>query len=88
MPVYGTLRGDANTIFILTAQAGGEGMRRATPAQIRASLVIADELKRAGVAFVPMPILNDAEELHRDLTRRLDIIEQLVDDDAQPGQEG
>lgn len=36
-------------------------MQKATPAQIRQSLKMAESLKKAGIRFVPMPVLDESE---------------------------
>lgn len=51
-------------------------IKRATPVQMRQCLTIVDELKKAGIAFVPMPIIGDSKELGEELEKRLDIIEK------------
>jgi hypothetical protein len=55
-------------------------MERATPVQMRQCLIIADELKKAGIAFVAMPIIGDAKELNAELERRLDVIEKMSEE--------
>ena len=37
-------------------------MNKSHPVKIRQSLELADALKQAGIAFVPIPIINDEDE--------------------------
>lgn len=48
-------------------------MEKATPVQIRKSLEVVEILKRAGIHFVPIPVLNkgDFKELTTQLLNRL-----------------
>lgn len=50
-------------------------MEKATPVQMRKALEVVEQFKSAGILFMPIPILNDADELYADLMRRLDVIE-------------
>jgi hypothetical protein len=53
-------------------------MKKAKPAEMqKLSLLIADQLKKAGIGFVPIPILNDKDHalLVTMLTDRLEKIE-------------
>lgn len=49
-------------------------MIKASPVDIRRSLEIVDSMEKAGINFVPIPIMNDRdhESLNRILNRRLD----------------
>lgn len=51
---------------------------RASPVQMRKSLEVVDALKRAGVWFVPIPVLDDAEFNERisEMANKLEEIEQ------------
>ena len=51
-------------------------MERATPVEMRRSLELVDQLKKAGIAFVPIPIDDDAKELYILLNNKLDDIEK------------
>ena len=55
-------------------------MERATPVQVRQSLEIAEQLKRAGVRFVPIPVFDDKdwEDLMQELNRRIERIEKSI----------
>ena len=55
-------------------------MQKATPIQMRESLQIVDELKRAGIRFVPMPVVDDADFMDRmiEVTYKLDEIEKIA----------
>jgi len=54
-------------------------MNKATPIEMRKALQVVDALKKAGVLFVPVPILdsNDKDLLLGILEKRLDIIEGM-----------
>ena len=54
-------------------------MQRATPVQIRQSLEVVETLKKAGIRFVPIPVLNeeDFQTLISDLQYRLVKIENF-----------
>lgn len=51
---------------------------RASPVQMRKSLEVVDALKRAGVWFVPIPVLDEAEFNERisEMANKLEEIEQ------------
>jgi hypothetical protein len=53
-------------------------MERASVADIRRGLVVAEAFKNAGIAFVPMPILSeeDKAELAAECERRLAKLEE------------
>lgn len=53
-------------------------MERATPAQSRRSLAIANELAKAGFAFVPVPVLDadDRGKMLQLLSERLERLEK------------
>ena len=53
-------------------------MERATPAQSRRSLEIATELAKAGIAFVPVPVLDqdDRGKMLQLLSERLEQLEK------------
>lgn len=53
-------------------------MHRASPVEIRKSLEIVELLKKAGIAFIPIPILNeeDKNKLVCILQSRLETIER------------
>lgn len=53
-------------------------MNRANPIDMRKSLKVADEFKKAGILFVPMPVLSkkDGDELCRESFRRMGILEK------------
>jgi len=40
-------------------------MKRATPVEMRQSLEIVEELKKAGIRFVAIPVINNAEYMQR-----------------------
>lgn len=52
-------------------------MQRASPVELRKALEVVETLKKAGVLFVPMPVLNkeDHERLIADFKVRLESIE-------------
>ena len=52
-------------------------MERASPVEMRKCLELVDQLKKAGIAFMPIPIIEDQEELYQMLTEKLDIIERV-----------
>ncbi|MCP4365446.1 MAG: DUF1382 family protein [Planctomycetes bacterium] len=56
-------------------------MDRATPVQMRQSLEIVDQFKKAGIRFVPMPVINDADFSVRsnEMRERLDTIACLAE---------
>jgi hypothetical protein len=56
-------------------------MERATPVEIRNSLVAAKALADAGISFVPMPVMSDADrdELAREMFYRMERLEALAD---------
>lgn len=51
-------------------------MNKASPIEMRKALVVVDRLKKAGVLFVPVPVLNkeDHRKLMSALEHRLDVI--------------
>jgi len=53
-------------------------MKRADPADLRAALEIANALMKAGIDFVPTPVLSDEDKaiLARDVQIRLEQIEK------------
>lgn len=53
-------------------------MERAKPAQIRQSLEIVEQLKRAGIRFVPIPVFDDQdyEDIMEKLHRRIDRLDK------------
>ena len=57
-------------------------MERANPADMRKSLAAADEFKKAGILFVPMPVLDkeDGRKLAIEAFRRLDVLEKVASD--------
>ncbi len=56
-------------------------MEKANIIDIRKALALADEYKKAGVFFMPMPILNeeDKEILCKEVVRRLEILAQSAE---------
>lgn len=56
-------------------------MNRASPVDLRKSIEAANALLKAGVRFVPMPVLDDADgaELIRQLGERLDKMAEQAD---------
>ena len=59
-------------------------MQKANPVDMRKALVAADELKNAGILFVPIPVLNkkDGDELCTEAFRRLGVLEKLAESEA------
>jgi hypothetical protein len=57
-------------------------MNRASPVEMRKSLVMVDELRKTGILFVPIPVLNteDKDNLIHALDRRLEIIAAEVEE--------
>lgn len=55
-------------------------MEKTTPIEMRKQLEMVDAMKRAGIGFVPMPVLDDAdrEELMNEMFSRLDKLEIIV----------
>ncbi len=55
-------------------------MEKATPLQIRQALELVEQLKRAGVRFVPIPAFDDDDWVYliAKLNRRLDRLERIV----------
>ena len=53
-------------------------MKRADPADLRKAKYLVEEFVRAGIDFVPIPVIDqeDKNELAMDLQRRLEQIEQ------------
>lgn len=53
-------------------------MNRASPVDLRAALEIANALMKAGIDFVPIPVLSDEDKaiLARDVQIRLEQIEK------------
>lgn len=53
-------------------------MKRADPADLRKAKYLVDEFVRAGIDFVPIPVIDqeDKNELAMDLQRRLEQIEK------------
>ena len=53
-------------------------MERATPVQIRKSLELVEQLKRAGIRFVPIPVFDDEDwkDMIEKLKLRIDRIEK------------
>lgn len=53
-------------------------MKRADPADLRKAKYLVDEFVRAGIDFVPIPVVDqdDKNELAMDLQRRLEQIEK------------
>jgi len=53
-------------------------MNKASPANMRKALVVVDEFRKAGILFIPMPVLNnkDKDDLAKEACCRLDIIEK------------
>ena len=53
-------------------------MKRADPADIRKAKYLVEEFVRAGIDFVPIPVIDqdDKNELAMDLQRRLEQIEK------------
>lgn len=53
-------------------------MNRASPVDLRAALEIANALMKAGIDFVPIPVLSDEDKaiLARDVQMRLEQIEK------------
>jgi len=53
-------------------------MNRSNPSQIRKSLELANQLKIAGIEFIPIPVLNDGDrmELLTQLNEKLDKMEK------------
>lgn len=54
-------------------------MDRASPAELRKAMEVAQLLVKSGVDFVPMPVLNqaDKEALVADAARRIDAINNV-----------
>ena len=53
-------------------------MKRASPVDLRKAKYLVDEFVRAGIDFVPIPVIDrdDKNELAMDLQRRLERIEK------------
>ena len=53
-------------------------MKRASPADLRKAKYLVDDFVRAGIDFVPIPVIDqdDKNELAMDLQRRLERIEK------------
>jgi hypothetical protein len=51
---------------------------KASPVDMRRALQVADEFKKIGILFVPMPVLNkkDGDALCAESFKRMDILEQ------------
>lgn len=58
---------------------GRSTMDRASPAELRKAMEVAQLLVKSGVDFVPMPVLNqaDKEALVADAARRIDAINNV-----------
>lgn len=58
-------------------------MEKATPVQIRQSLVLVEGLKQAGIWFVPIPVFDDEDwqDLIQKLNRRLDRLDLEIKHD-------
>ena len=56
-------------------------MERATPVQMRKSLEVVEVFKKAGLRFVPIPVIDEADFLAQtaELNKRLETIEQMCD---------
>lgn len=59
-------------------------MNRASPVEMRKALEIVDAFKRAGVLFVPMPVLDEADRLQMvgQMQGRIDAIERRCDENT------
>lgn len=57
------------------------------PIFMRRALELADELKKTGVLFVPVPVLNNADgnALYRAVFRRLDLLAKQAEIDNKDG---
>ena len=56
-------------------------MKRESPAEARKSKTIVDAFVKGGIAFIPMPVLNedDRNYLVSEVDRRLEILEKEAD---------
>lgn len=50
-------------------------MSKASAPELRKCLMLAKELVSSGISFIPIPIINDEDELIIELQKRLNIIE-------------
>lgn len=55
-------------------------MNKASVPELRKCLMLAKELISSGILFIPMPIVNDEDELIIELQKRLNIIEKECDE--------
>jgi hypothetical protein len=57
-------------------------MEKATPVEMREALEIVRHYVRAGILFIPVPVLGpeDCVELQKGVLRRLDTIEKAVEE--------
>jgi len=51
-------------------------IERASPVQMRKCLKLVDQMKHAGIAFMPIPIIEDVDVLYNELVRKMDVIEK------------
>jgi hypothetical protein len=52
-------------------------MERASPVEMRKCLELVEQLKKAGIAFMPIPIINDHEALYEMLNKKLEVLERV-----------
>jgi hypothetical protein len=67
--------------LVMLPHRGSVGATKASPVDMRKALVFADLLKKAGVLFVPVPVLNkaDGDALCTEAFRRMDLLEKQAE---------